>query len=255
MPLTEQELHDQLEKAADQALPPRFTVADLSSRIRRRRTRQAAALTACLAVVAAAAVAIPVALAGHAPLVVGQPGTTLPGSAKLGPPRAEESAPAPRLRPVVFTVTVNGQRPSLAATAQPKPPKGCGRTPADPCPATLGPGFAVRPGERLSIRIAVTIPVRARIAGLWLGISDGTFGWNGSGPVGLQPILARIRSGLEPGRRTFLLSWTVPDGTTAGTTLWLAASWDGMLPVADPAGSHQLTSGSFSALVTVFVCR
>lgn len=236
MSLTEQELRQQLEAEAAQALPPRFTVTDLAGRIRRQRAKNAWAVSACMAAIAAAAVAIPLGLASSTPQFVS--------------PDVVRSQPL-AIRDLQFTVTVNGQRPSIRP--QPKPLAGCGRSPADPCPAAPEPGFTVSPGERLSILVAVTIPARARITDLWLGISRGTFGFMRSEPIGLQPILAHIRNGLRPGRRSFRIEWTVPGQTAHGTTLWLAASSSGMLPKAGPAGTQQpLVSASITGPVTEF---
>jgi hypothetical protein len=260
MALTEQELRHHLEAAAGQALPPRFTVTDVAGRIRRQRARNTWAASGCIAAVAALAVAIPLALGSSTQPTGGRPGVaeSFPPGAKLGPgiSPGPESAPAPPLRRMLFAVTVNGQRPSIDFAGQTKAPKGCGKTPADACPASLGPGFAVTPGEGLSIRVLVTIPPRARVTDLWIGISHGTFGSRRTGPVGQQPILAHIRNGLAPGQRTFRIAWTVPDGTKTGTDLWLAASWTGMLPLAGPGGSHEpLVSASISGPITVFVAR
>jgi hypothetical protein len=262
MALTEQELRHQLEAAAGQALPPRFAVTDVAGRIRRQRAKNTWAVSGCVAAVAALAVAIPLGLVSRANPGTGNAATGMPGSAKLGAGRGggiksgPESVPPPRLRLMQFAVTVNGQRPSIDFAGQTKAPYGCGKTPADACPASLGPGFTVTPGERLSIRVLVTIPRRARVTDLWLGISRGSFGSNRTGPIGQQPILAHIRNGLEPGRRTFRIDWTVPDETKTGTVLWLAASWTGMLPLAGSAGSQEpLVSASISASITVFVAR
>jgi hypothetical protein len=236
MSLTEQELRQQLEAAAAQALPPRFTVTDLAGRIRRRRASNAWAVSGGMAAVAAMAVAIPLGLANRTPQSVAP---DVVGSQPLA------------IRDPQFTVTVNGQRPSVLS--QPKPPAGCGRSPFDPCPAAPEPGFTVSPGERLSILAAVTIPARARITGLWLGISRGTFGSTRTGPIGLQPILAHITNGLQPGRRSFRLEWTVPGQMPHGTTLWLGASWSGLLPKAGPAGTQQpLISAAVTGPVTEF---
>jgi hypothetical protein len=264
MPLTEQELRHQLEQAADQALPPRLAVADVAGRIRRRRARRVWGVSGSIAVIGAVAVAVPVGLDSTGrPTVATEslpPGAkppALPGQEKVigragsGP----QSRPAPPLRPLLFAVTVNGRRPIRPIVAQ-APPKGCGRSPADPCPASLGPGFFVTPGERLSLRVVVTVPARARISGLWLGISSGTFGFSDAGPVGLAPILAHLRADLAPGQHAVELAWTVPAGTARGTVIWLAASWTGMLPIAGAGGSQQpLTSASVSAAITAFVTR
>jgi hypothetical protein len=260
MALTEQELRHQLVTAAGQAPPPGFAITDVAGRIRRQRARNARAASGCIAAVAALAVAIPLGLAGGARPSGSRPGvTSLPPGAKLGAGTnpGRESAPAPEtVGRMIFTVTVNGQRPSIDFAGQTKAPKGCGKTPADACPASLGPGFAVTPGELLRIRVLVTVPRRARVTDLWLGISHGIFGSNRTGPIGQQPILAHIRSGLEPGRHTYRIAWTVPDETKTGTVLWLAGSWTGMLPPAGSAGSREpLVSASISAAITVFVTR
>lgn len=245
MALTETELRQHLEAAASQASPPRLSVPDLIGRIRRRRVRTAWTISACIAAVAAITVAVPLGLAN----------STRPGQgAESGPGLRAE--PGPLLRPMPFTVTVNGQRPSIPPHH--KPPKGCGRSTANPCPAAPEPGVIVSPGERLSIRVTVSIPARARISDLWLGISHGTFGSTGTGqPTGQQPILAHIRKHLEPGQHTFWVAWTVPAQTPHGTVLWLAASWRGMLPVAQSAWTKErLTSGSVSGPITaLYVSR
>lgn len=260
MPLTEQELRQQLETAAGEALPPRFAVADLTGRIRRRRRRNAWTVSASIAAVAAVAVALPLGLGGSArpdgSQAAGSVGLAgLPGSAKPGGGRGSgpESEPAPRLRELEFEVTVNGHGPTRRPIVVQKPPKGCGHSPADACPGSLGTGFFVTPGETLHIRVAVAIPARARVADLWLGISHGTFGFDRTGPVGLAPILAHIRTGLEPGRHAFRIAWTVPANTPPRTVLWLGATWSGELPIAAPGGG--ITSGSISTGITVLVTR
>jgi len=74
-------------------------------------------------------------------------------------------------------------------------------------------------------------------------------GSSGSGrPIGLLPILAHIRKGLEPGRHMFHIEWTVPDQTPHGMALWLDASWTGMLP--QVATRQPLVQGSVTGPVT-----
>jgi hypothetical protein len=103
----------------------------------------------------------------------------------------------------------------------------------------LSRGFAVRPGERLTIAVTATIPARARLTGLWLGISTGAIGQSRTGPVGLRPILAHLRKHLKPGRHTLLLTWIVPHRLGGARILWLAGTWAGMFPELGPARSHQ----------------
>jgi hypothetical protein len=218
--------------------------------------RKAAASAACFAAVAAIAVAVPAGLASSARPAGGTSGQTSMSAVRSGPDSGVPSMPAPALRALRFAVTVNGQRPSIppvGQTGHPKPPAGCGRSPSDPCPGNSGAGVTVTPGEHVSIRVAVTIPARARVAGLWLGISSGTFGTGRTGPVGLDPVLARIRTDLEPGPHAYRLSWTAPAELGPGTILWLAAAWTGMLPLAGPAGSQRpLTSASVARPVIAF---
>jgi hypothetical protein len=200
MNLTEQDLRQHLEAAARQANPPRFAVGDLAGSIRRRRRRIITATSACLAAVAALAVALPVGLNGASP-----------GASSGAPPAA--------VKPVKFTVSVNGQRPS-------------------PRHALIR-GFAVSPGEHLSIEVTVTVPSRARIEGIWLGVSTGTIGQSRTGPIGLRPILTHLRKHLQPGRHMFRLTWTVPAQLGNAGHLWLAGTWAGMLPETGPARSHE----------------
>jgi hypothetical protein len=99
----------------------------------------------------------------------------------------------------------------------------------------------------------VTIPARARIGELRFGISYGTFGTGRTGPVGLHPILTRIRMDLEPGPHAFRLSWTAPAELGPGAIRWVAPAWTGMLSLAGPAGSQRpLTSASVAMPVIAF---
>jgi len=236
MTLSEQALRAHLEAEASDALPPRFSTPDLAGRIRRRRATAAGAVAGCVAVAAALAIAVPLSLSSGADH--GLPGS--PGNSRvLGPPFA--------IRNLGYVVAMNGRRPALLP--HPKPPEGCGRTTADPCPGRPGAGFVVSPGERLSFRLTVTIPSRARLTDLWFGISGGTFGSDADGrPTGQNPILAHFRSNLQPGRHVIDLDWTVPDQTPSGTKLWLAASWTGMMPV--PRPGRRLVYGSATGPVT-----
>jgi hypothetical protein len=237
--ITEQEFRRQLDAAAVLARPPRFTMDDLTRRIRSRRRRIRLGVSAGIATIAAMAIAFPLGLSGGP---AGHPGTNQEGM----------SVPAPVMRSLRFEVTVNGQR---AVNLPTRHPKGCGTTPANPCPAPLGAGFTVSPGEHLNMRVMVTIPVRARLSGLWLGISSGTFGSSNDGaPVGLRPILVQDRRDLAPGQHLFRLAWTVPATARPGAVNWLAFSWDGSMPRAGAAGAHEpgesaSVSGKIDALV------
>jgi hypothetical protein len=189
MVLDEQELRHHLAAAADRASAPRFTVDDLTCRVRRRRPKITGLVSGSLLAVAAIAVAVPVALSGS--------GT---------PPTAHPAVVPFRLS---FTVAVNGQ-PRVFPKNGP------------------APSFTVTPGEHLRIRIGVTIPAHAKVTTLWLGISRGVFtapGPLGRRPASMHPVLAHIRKPLIPGLHTFATTWTMPTGLPQGTTLWLVTGW------------------------------
>jgi len=85
----------------------------------------------------------------------------------------------------------------------------------------------VSPGEHLNIRVTVGIPARAKLDGLWVGISNGTLTSPDKvgGPFGgLRPILLHL-AGLTAGQHTVRFGWTVPARTTFGTVMLLSSSW------------------------------
>jgi hypothetical protein len=189
MVLDEQELRQHLAAAADRASAPRFTVADLTGRIRRRRAKVTGLVSGSLLAVAAIAVAVPVALSRPGTVPTGHPGT----------------APF-RLS---FTVTVNGQSRVFPKNGPP-------------------PTFTVARDEHLRIGIGVIVPAHAKVATLWLGISRGVFtspGQRGQRPADMFPVLAHARKSLTTGLHTFRLTWTIPAGLPRGTALWLIAGW------------------------------
>ena len=189
MVLDEQELRHHLAAAADRASAPRFTVDDLTGRIRRRRAKITGLVPGSLLAVAAIAVAVPVALSG--------PGT---------PPTAHPAVGPFRLS---FTVAVNGQPRVFPKNGPP-------------------PSFTATPGEHLRIRIGVTVPAHAEVTTLWLGISRGVFtapGPHGRRPASMDPVLAHTRKPLTPGLHTFAMTWAMPTGLPRGTTLWLVTGW------------------------------
>ncbi len=189
MVLDEQELRHHLAAAADRASAPRFTVDDLTGRIRRRRAKITGLVSGSLLAVAAIAVAVPVALSG--------PGT---------PPTAHPAVGPFRLS---FTVAVNGQPRVFPKNGPP-------------------PSFTATPGEHLRIRIGVTVPAHAEVTTLWLGISRGVFtapGPHGRRPASMDPVLAHTRKPLTPGLHTFAMTWAMPTGLPRGTTLWLVTGW------------------------------
>ena len=189
MVLDEQELRHHLAAAADRASAPRFTVDDLTGRIRRRRAKITGLVSGSLLAVAAIAVAVPVALSGS-----GTPPTAHPA---VGPFRLS------------FTVAVNGQPRVFPKNGPP-------------------PSFTATPGEHLRIRIGVTVPAHAEVTTLWLGISRGVFtapGPHGRRPASMDPVLAHTRKPLTPGLHTFAMTWAMPTGLPRGTTLWLVTGW------------------------------
>ncbi len=165
MVLDEQELRHHLAAAADRASAPRFTVDDLTGRIRRRRAKITGLVSGSLLAVAAIAVAVPVALSG--------PGT---------PPTAHPAVGPFRLS---FTVAVNGQPRVFPKNGPP-------------------PSFTATPGEHLRIRIGVTVPAHAEVTTLWLGISRGVFtapGPHGRRPASMRRTRAWDRALLSLSRR------------------------------------------------------
>jgi hypothetical protein len=236
MPITEQELREHLTAAARQAGPPRFTVEDAATIIRRRRSRRSAAACACAVVVIALAVALPVGLTGGTPAA--------PHGSRDGAAAAPEAVREPR-----FTTTVNGRRPSwLRNPASGDPEAGCGSV-AHPCPGRI-PGFTVTPGERLTFTVTVTFPARARITGLWIGFAP-TIASTTTGPIGMSPVLEHAQGVVSPRTHTYRFSWTVPTQLPPGTRQQLVAAWTGSLPVLGPRDiSGQLVSDAGGTFVT-----
>jgi hypothetical protein len=189
MVLDEQELRQHLVAAADRVSAPRFTVGDLTGRIRRRRAKITGLVSGSLLAVAAIAVAVPVALS--------RPGTVPTAHPEMAPFRLS------------FTVAVNGHSRVFPKNGPP-------------------PSFTVARGEHLRIRIGVIVPAHAKVTTLWLGISRGVFtspGPRGQRPASMFPVLAHARKWLTPGLHTFRLTWTIPTGLPRGITLWLITGW------------------------------
>ena len=127
------------------------------------------------------------------------------------PPRCPPGASCPSAGPrVKFTATVNGQPDSPAANGSPA-------------------GFRVRPGERMLIRVTVTVPRRLTVTALWFGISTGALGGGPNGTGSMHPVLAHYRQQLPPGTNAFRLRWHIP-GSGAGTSLYLVAAWSSRHP-------------------------
>ena len=190
MVLDEEELRNRLAAAAAHADAPRFNVDGLIHRIRRRRARILGLAAGSLLAAAAIGVGVPVAL-----------------SATPAPPPAASPWTSP-LQPS-FAVAVNGQSRTL-------PQQGS------------VPRFTVTPGERLSIRISVTVQAHANVTALWLGIAeDGVSspGTAGQQPAGMRPVFSHAGRLLTPGLHTFAATWSVPT-QVPGATLWISAAWE-----------------------------
>jgi hypothetical protein len=132
------------------------------------------------------------------------------------PPGA--SCPAPLPPPVRFATTINGRTAS--------------RPLAGPAPS-----FGVRPGEHLQMQVALTVPSRARVTALWVGICHDSWGWGpGDRPSGMDPILTYSRYPLPAGVHTFGMRWRVPKAQP-GTSLYLCAAWPSQQPPSGSAGA------------------
>jgi hypothetical protein len=191
MSFNEQELRQQLTATAAQVSTPRLTAEVLIREVRRRRARVIAAASGSFLIVAALAVAIPLGLSSAS--------------------RTEVDRPAPPPPKVMFATAINGQ-----LALQPK----------DGSP----PKYHVSPGERLSIRIAVTVPRHTQLTALWLGISSGTWGSGQNGyPTGMNPILAHSSKPLSAGLHTFKLHWRIPENRPGGD-LYLTTTWSSHRP-------------------------
>jgi len=126
-------------------------------------------------------------------------------------PRCPAGALCPAAVPfrVTFTVTADG-RPSS--------------------PSRNLPRLNVRAGRLVVINVVVSVPGRARVSALWLGISTGTVGGGPNGPTGVVPILVHSRQVLTAGRHSFRLRWRTPAKARPGSRLYLAAAWASRQP-------------------------
>lgn len=110
----------------------------------------------------------------------------------------------------MFTPTFNGQPAVLPANGSP-------------------PRHHVRPGERLVVKVAVTVPQHFTVTALWFGISTGMLGGGPNGTGSMHPILAHYRQPLSAGSHTFGLRWRIPEHHS-GTRLYLVTAWSGHPP-------------------------
>jgi hypothetical protein len=110
---------------------------------------------------------------------------------------------------VTFIVTANGRAAS---------------------PSRNLPRLNVRAGRLVVINVVVSVPRRARVSALWLGISTGTIGGSPNGPTGVDPLLVHSRQVLTAGRHSFRMRWRTPAKARPGSRLYLAAAWASRQP-------------------------
>jgi hypothetical protein len=126
-------------------------------------------------------------------------------------PPACACPPPPVPFKVTFAVTVNGRSASL------------------PTDGNL-PRYRVRPGQLVAINVVVTVPTRARVSALWLGISTGTVGTSKTGRPLLDPILAHSHRLLTAGLHSFKRSGASLPKHNPEPALYLAANWASRQP-------------------------
>ena len=189
-----------------------------------------------------------------------------PGAPRVLLGRSLLSGPAGP-QPAAATVRPNGVKPmrcgvaavtvALAAaaagcSASPRCPPGASCPPIVPrvvfTPAINGilaaPGknghirsYQVRSGERVVVRLAVTVPAHLRLSALWFGISDGTWGSGPGGrPTGMRPILAHYSAPLPAGTHAFMVRWRIPR-RPSGASFYLTYAWTGSPPPASVSGA------------------
>ena len=258
MAITEQDLRQQLNVIAAQAAPPRFTIGEVAGQIRRRRVRNAWLASAGAALVLAAVITLPLALTARSHPDLQAAGTPIPTPAGPVTQPGPVAGPIPSPPPLdlKFAVTVNGLPPTVPPHHR---PAGCA-SPSVPCLASPAPGFAVSPGQHLSIRVTVGVPGRARLDGLWVGITNGTMTSPArpGGPFGgVRPILVHV-TGLNPGQHTTRFGWTMLARTPFGTVLLLSTSWTvAPTPTATQAGGQGRPADAEEGtdLIALYVTR
>jgi len=127
------------------------------------------------------------------------------------PPPVCACAPPPLPFKLAFTTTISGRTAALSPVGRP-------------------PSFDVRPGQSLEIEVVVTVPKRARVSVLWLGITAGTLGQTKAHRPTFDPILAHTRRVLTAGLHSFRLRWRVPRNARPGRAVYLAADWASRQP-------------------------
>jgi hypothetical protein len=80
------------------------------------------------------------------------------------------------------------------------------------------------------ISVRMTVPHRARVSALSLGISAGTIGGVPEHPAGVDPVLLYSRQVLMAGSHSFSFRWRVPAKTPPGKRIYLVANWASRQP-------------------------
>lgn len=204
MQIDQGEMRRHLAATAARASAPGFSADDVAARIRRiRRGRTRIGTAVSAAAIAAAAVAVPLALgtAGN------RAGESIAGAVPGPGVSPEKTSP-----PLPWTVTVNGQAvgvPESLADAY------TGET-----------QFDVVPGEKLTVKMTITVPAHTEMTKFFLGITGDSAGIGPHGPIGMRPVLATA-SHLAAGPHEFTVHWTVPRAAppTLGYQLAMATFW------------------------------
>ncbi|GEM_PF-4124040 len=185
MTIDERELRQRLKVTAAQASAPRFTIDDLTRRIRRRRARVVTAAAGGAVVAAAAAVAVPLALGNPS-----QPAASHPaGPVKLS-----------------YRVTVNGQSQVVPGSTPARYVITPGENLAITVDVTIPPHITVT-GLWLGITDGVLAPRPAGPADM--------------SPI----LAASPRAPLGPGQHRFGMRWVAPAGLRPGTDRQLSVEW------------------------------
>jgi hypothetical protein len=185
MTIDEQELRRRLEETAAQASQPRFTIGDLTRRIRRRRARVVTAAAGGAVVAAVVAVTVPLVLSGTSQPAASQPA----GPVELS-----------------YVVTVNGQTQVLSGGTPPRYVITPGENLTMTVDVTIPPHFTVT-GLWLGITNGVLGPRPAGPAYM--------------SPI----LAASTRTPLGPGRHRFSMDWVAPAGLRPGTDRQLSVEW------------------------------
>jgi hypothetical protein len=80
------------------------------------------------------------------------------------------------------------------------------------------------------ISVRMTVPRRASVSALSLGISGGTIGGVPKHPTGVDPVLLYSRQVLKAGSHSFSLRWRVPAKASPGKLMYLVANWASRQP-------------------------